>query len=251
MNKVVSNIKRFWAKNSRTILTVAAAAGTVATVFFTARDSFRAKEVIDEKIEEGADNKEIIKAVIPCYIATGISMSATIAAIISSHSVASEKISAYSGAYYMAADAAKTYRDKVKDFIGEEKAKEIDRSVAKDEVDRKNSKKSSDSDTEIIISDGDVRCYDRLSGRYFSSSMNKLLAIQNEINFSIINESWESLNDYYDRIGLEPIGLGEELGWSDYGKIEMKFDSFIADDGVPTLAVEFDTMPMPDTLRRY
>ena len=83
------------------------------------------------------------------------------------------------------------------------------------------------------------------------SSMETLRKVQNDMNKIILDDMYASLNDFYYRIGLDPMNLGEELGWTIDGLIELKFSSRLSEDGQPCLVVNYETLPRSDFYRKY
>lgn len=244
----LDRVKHFIGQNAPTILTIMSCAGVVGTAICAGQDALKARDVLlqAEMNNEDLSKREGLMRVAPCYISTALMASATVACIISNHQVSTGKIAAYASAYSLAQAAAKEYRDKVVDIIGEKKAKDIDDAIAD-----KHMAEHPASKQPIVVGDGQVLCYDNLSGRYFSSDMESLRKIVNDLNFDLMSDMWVRLNEFYDRIGLDPINLGEELGWSVDHQIELKFSSRLTDNGKPCLVVDFYTMPMADTERRY
>lgn len=244
----LNRIQHFVGQNAPTILTVMSCAGVIATAACAGHDTLRARDVLLKAEMENQDlsKKDKIARLVPCYISTALMASATIACIIGQHQVSTGKIAAYASAYSLAQAAAREYRDKVVDIIGEKKAKEIDDAIAD-----KRLAENPASVQQVIVGDGKVLCFDNLSGRYFMSDMESLRKIVNDMNFDLMSDMWVRLNDFYERVGLKPINLGEELGWSVDHQIELKFSSRLTDDGKPCLVIDFYTMPMADTMRRY
>lgn len=240
--------KHFIGQNAPTILTVMSCAGVIATAVCAGQDTLKAHAVLSqvEMDDEDLSKKEALMRVAPCYISTVLMASATLACIIGQHRVSTGKIAAYASAYSLAQAAAREYRDKVVDIVGEKKAQDIDNAIADKHLAEHPASKQP-----IVVGDGKVLCYDNLSGRYFTSDIETLRKIINDLNFDLMSDMWVRLNEFYDRINLEPINLGEELGWSVDHQIRLKFSSRLTDDGKPCLVIDFETMPMADTLRRY
>ena len=83
-----------------------------------------------------------------------------------------------------------------------------------------------------------------MSDRYFKSDMDKLQKSVNDLNRQMRDEMSVSLNDFYCEIGLNPIGIGDDIGWNiDRGYIDLNFSSQLADDGTPCLVVGHYTRP--------
>jgi hypothetical protein len=53
-----------------------------------------------------------------------------------------------------------------------------------------------------------------------------------------------SLNEFYQGIGVPNMGFGDKMGWRvDRGLIDIYFDSFITEDNVPCVTIEFANPP--------
>lgn len=234
------------------ILTSLSCVGVVATSVMCAKNTLTAVDIIRQyegEVEAGEvedSKKERIKRVLPAYIPTVLIGGATIACAIGAHTTGRAQTAALASAYTIAQEAAGRYRDKVVETVGEKKAKEIDDKVA-DEIIKQNPP----TNQTIVVGSGKVMCYDTLSGRYFSSDIESLRKVQNDMNKIVLDDGWISLNDFYYRIGLEPMNLGEELGWSTDQLIELKFSSRLDDHSTPCLVVDYDHQPKAEFYRRY
>jgi hypothetical protein len=58
------------------------------------------------------------------------------------------------------------------------------------------------------------------------------------------DEMYISLNEFYYEIGLNPISIGDDIGWNiDRGYIELNFSSQLTDDGNPCLVIDYQVAP--------
>lgn len=244
----------FLAKNNTTIMTALGVVGTIGVAVVASKDTIKARDAMIEydmehENEDRPEKEELIarvKIVAPCYIPTALVTAATIAAIVGAHTASKAKITAYSGAYAMAQEAARMYRSSVEEVVSDKDKRAIDSKMAnKTAVAIQERDKST-----IVVGTGKVLCFDTNSGRQFQSDMETLRKAQNDINFEILSNDWASLNSFYERIGLPPIELGEELGWIAGSKVELKITSTII-GGTPALVINFDTAPQPDFYRKY
>jgi hypothetical protein len=191
--------------------------------------------------------KEVVVAGASSYIPTLLTVGATVTAIVGAHTASTSKITAYSGAYVMAQEAARMYRDKTHELVSEKKAQQIDDAVADESM-----KHAKNDPKTVILSGGDDLCFDQFSGQYFHSTREKLREVQNDINATALANGWAGLNDfYYYPLGMEYPGAGEQLGWRDDMQCNMRFSSRTTEDGHPALVVSFDSVPQPDTNNRY
>jgi hypothetical protein len=142
--------------------------------------------------------------------------------------------------YQLSQTALNEYKEKVIETVGAEKEKEIQDKVAEEHV-----KKNPVVNNEVIIVEqGNTLCYDAVSGRYFKSDMNKIKSAVNEINKTLLDDMYISLNEFYDEIGLPHTSLGNQLGWNvNKGLIDIYFSSQITEDGTPCLVLNHDKAP--------
>ena len=107
-----------------------------------------------------------------------------------------------------------------------------------------------DSNQIIMIGKGENLFFEPLSGRYFKSSWNDLYAAANELNATAIGSmSGEiRLNDWYDKIGLEPTDMGDEIGWALNGNpkelIKINLSSHLTNDKTPCAATSYERNPI-------
>lgn len=248
MNDIIKAGQKFLGRNSHTILTGTAVVGVIGTAIMATRDTYQANDrLLEYRMEldgKPYNKKELFKRVVPCYIPTGLTVGATVLAIIGAHQTATHKIIAYSSAYTMAQEAASIYRDKVHEIVGEKKAKEIEAAVAKDQI--ANSKSDASA---VVIGDGNVLCMDGFSGRFFPSTLEKIRKAQNDVNYKMNAEMYASLNDFYEALDLPCIGCGDDLGWTSDHPIDLSFSTTLTPDSKPALVVNFRESPMADYRR--
>lgn len=244
----MTNLGKKVAPHVPDILTATACIGVGATAVMCAKNTLTANDILKAYDEENpeATTKDRLKKAAPAYIPTIILASATIACIIGARTTSAKQTAALASAYTIASEAASRYRDKVVEVVGEEKAKEVDEKIADEQL-----KANPVSNQPVIFGTGKVLCFDSLSSRYFMSDMESLRKVQNDMNRILLDDMFVSLNDYYYRIGLESMNLGEELGWTCDHPIELKFSSRLADDGQPCLVIDYESSPVSDFYRKY
>lgn len=236
-------------KNSPVILTSVAVSGTVATAIFAAKGHLKAQEVLshrwNQEKKKNADFKDFsFKGVVcetwQCYIPAGICVGVTIGSVIALNSVHTRRNASLAAVYSITETAFKEYQSKVAETIGKNKEQAIRDDISHDHVQR-----NPPSVNEIFVTGGgNVRCLDRLSGRYFWSDYEKLRRIINDFNYRLMSEMYLSVNEFYDEIGLAPNQYGDDMGWSiDSGKIDITFSAQIADDGNPCLVLNYEVAP--------
>ena len=231
------------------ILTATACIGVGATAVMCGKNTLTAHDILKAYDEENPDatTKDRVLKAAPAYIPTLILATATIACIIGARTTSAKQTAALASAYTIATEAAARYRDKVIEVVGEEKAKEVDEKIADEQL----KAHPLSGQQPIIVGTGKVLCFDTLSRRYFMSDMETLRKVQNDMNRIILDDMFASLNDFYYRIGLDPMNLGEELGWTIDSLIDLKFTSRLSEDGQPCLVVNYESVPRSDFYRKY
>jgi hypothetical protein len=238
-------------KNSPTILTALGVAGLITTVVMAVYATPKAVEIIkQEEHERDLDNEEgapiepitvpeVIRLAWKEYIPSAIMGAATIACIVGSNSVNIRRNSALAALFSLTETAAREYREKVKEVIGEKKEQEVRDEIAQDAVDKHPLKDNSI----VITGNGNTLCFDKLSGRYFSSNINTIKKIELNYNQLLLRRDYLSLNCLYEELGLETIPMGEDLGWTTKYFLEFKFSSRLTPDQEPCLVVDYQVGP--------
>lgn len=267
MNTVIKQVilksKNFITKNSPVILTVTAAVGVVTAVAITAKVAPTAKEIIDDSkkqidILESKDNlsdeekkeekkeiifetcKECAPLIVPPIIVTGL----TIGSIILSHKVNLRRQIALATACDISNKALEEYQEKAKALLGEKNEKlKIRDEIAGDYI-----AKNPPIESEIISTGhGDTLCFDPKSGRYFRCSPEIVKNVESKLNKKIFTLNYVPLNDLYYEIGLEPIDLGEDIGWNVMDSfIDIDFSSRVTNDNQPCLVLMYDVFARHD-----
>lgn len=246
LSKVISNFKTGLSKHSPEILTGIGIAGMITTTVMAVKATPKALDILSEIKENRTDEdkkeiaKEMVCKVAPVYLPATLTGCFSIACLIGASSVNARRNAALATAYTLSEGALREYQDKVIETIGEKKEKSIRDDIAKDKI-----ANNPVTNNEIIVtSRGDTLCYDSISGRYFTSDMEKIRRIENELNKRLISEMYISLNELYYELGLRCTEQGNELGFNiDDGLIDFQFSAQIADDGRPCIVLGYRIAP--------
>lgn len=236
-------------KHSPGILTGIGVAGLLATTVMAVDATPKALRLIEEKKQELQVEKlaikETVKTAWKCYIPSAVTAIASVACIVGASSVNARRNAALATAYTLSETAAREYKEKVVEAIGEKKEQ-----LVRDEVAKKQLEKNPVTKSEVVITEkGDTLCFDPWSSRYFKSDAEKLRRAINDLNYQLINDGYVTLNDFYYDIGLDETKPGETLGWDvNKGQVQFRFSSQIAEDGTPCLVLEFTNPPTYDYL---
>lgn len=260
-----SEVVRYLSKNSPTILTGCAVAGAFTAVVLAikatkpalqhikeakvehrdrivitdgdAREDF---DLTDEEIEEiPLKPLEVVQATWKDYIPTAIALGGTTACVIGAHSISAKRTAAMAALYTMSEQTLKDYKAKAAEVVGKGKAGQIKDAMAEEDLKRH----PYDPNRPITLGAGDVMCFDRMTGRYFPSNMQKIRAAAAELNTRMAYGERVSRNDFYYAIELDGVEFGEDSGWCVENPIELEFTSSLMSDGTPVLAIGFKNQP--------
>ncbi len=248
--KVVKTVQTVVRKHQPEILTGIGIAGMVSTTIMAVKATPKALDLmvdVKEKHAEDEDRKAFCKDVLlkvaPVYIPAAIIGGLSISCLICASSVNYKRNAALATAYTLSESALKEYQDKVVETIGEKKEEAVRAAIAKDRID-----KNPAVDREVIVTgNGDTRCYDPLSSRYFDSDIESIRRAVNELNRRLLLEDYMSLNDFYCELGLDTTEIGDTIGWrSDKGLLELAFYPLLDKKGKPCLALDYQVAPYHD-----
>ena len=169
---------------------------------------------------------------------------ATIASIFGANALNKRSQAALMSAYALVDQTFRDYKTHVEEEYGEEANAHIREKIAKDRyVEQK---------TEL---GGETKLfYDFYSGRYFNSTMEKVLAAEFALNRQIVLGECAYLNDFYQELGIPFIDVGDEVGWSRGHMCDMycqewvdfNHQDVIQDDGLECCIITFMQDPTVD-----
>lgn len=242
---LMSNAGKSIERHSPQILLGVGIVGIGTSIVLAVKATPKAMELIEQKKEEEHVEKltavETVKTAWKCYIPTAVTTACTVMCLIKSNSEHTKRTAALATAYEFSRTALEQYKDKVIKVVGEKKAEEVKKEVAKEQVEEV---AKQNGPSIVIMDNNDVCCIDSLSGQIFSSNIDKIKKAENEINYTLLNESYTSLNTFYSLIGADSTRLGSELGWNiDFGKLEINYTTQISENGKPCIVIEYNVLP--------
>lgn len=242
------SVKMVVTQHSPEILTGIGIAGMVTTTVLAVRATPKALNLIRDKKEElELDPRdkltpvETVKTTWKCYIPAAVTGVTSIACLIGATSVNSRRNAALATAYNLSTTALAEYKDGVIKTIGEKKEQAVKDKVAEERI-----KKEPVNQSAIIVSDnGNTRCFDTITKRRFTSDIEAIKRIVNELNRRMLNgEDYISLNDFYYELGLDGSSIGDDLGWNvANGLIELDFSAQLDTDGTPCIVIDYAVAP--------
>lgn len=248
MSTFFKDVKMAMTKHSPEILTGLGIAGMIATTVMAVRATPKALELIEDKkneLELQSDEKlhpvDTVKAAWKCYVPATVTGVASVACLIGASSVNARRNAALATAYNISAAALADYKEKVIETVGEKKEQMIRNKVAEDNINKEPVNQSA-----IIVSgNGNTRCFDTITKQRFISDIEAIKRVVNELNRRMVNgEDYISLNDFYSEIGMDPVSIGDDLGWNvTRGLIEVTFSAQLDTDGVPCIVLDYAVAP--------
>lgn len=243
-------------KHSPVILTAVGITGMISTTIMAVKATPKALKMIEEAeyekedLTEGECNTltpvETIKVAWKPYLPAAITGTVSVACLICANTIHAKRTAALATAYQLSTTALNDYREKVVEVLGEKKEKTIREKVAQEKVDKRPVSKN-----EVIFAgNGDVLFLEPVSNRYFTSDIETIRRIINDINWKLTGGMCEyvSLSEFYDEIGLSHTNVSDDLGWNigKDGPIRIDFPVAKAEDGRPCLVLEYQVSPRYD-----
>lgn len=204
-------------KNSPLLLTIGTVLGVGTVIFTTIKSTIKAKnEIEDLKFDAEEDgrevsNKEVAKIIVKDYWPVALVAGATITMTISNHKINSERIRTATVAYEFYREAYETYKDKVREKIGENDARSLEAELSKEKV------IDVDPDTVRSIGFGNVLFIEGVTGQAFRSSVDYIRQCEKRFNQELKGSDWMAFNDWLMELGLRRMNdsVGDYLGFSE------------------------------------
>jgi len=246
-------------ENATTLLTAGGVVGTVATAVLAGRASFKAADIIrehelnaihtepvDDTIVEGTmglDRKAKVLLVGPLFIPPVLTGGLTVASIVLANRMNAQKAAALAAAYGLSQKQLEEYKNKVADKLGVAKTQKLEDELAQDRVDR------AEGSTLVIVSDGEVLCFDEPNGRFFKSTMQMIDSAVNATNTEILHHDHASATFFYEELGLPGTTWTDEVGWNTDNLVELKKSTVLSPEKKPCIAIDFKVLPSREYIR--
>ena len=252
-------------KNAPLLLMLAGIGGLAATVVSAVKATPLAIDKMDDEIAKRYENgeieyeelpmsvnksdmefrfnelgpKQIVKSCWKCYVPTVILGALSISSFIGSYKVNTARLTAMTAMYEFTANAYDRYR----------------RNVAKvsPKTDSKATKAARDERVKDIpeskfdgLPEGKEICIDLFTGNVFYSTREDVLVAVNKIKDKFLaGEMFVSLNEFYDEVDADHVGVGDDVGWSPDTDLDIQFDSILR-NGKPCLTIGYFANPRFD-----
>lgn len=218
----MTNFNLFLKKHSSTILSSVGIVGVVATAVTTGKAVTKAEKILEKiKKEKGEEltTSETLRAVAPTYITPVLIGASTIACILGANILNKRAQASLMSAYALVNTSYKEYKDKLKELYGQEAHKNIVESLMVEKA------KDVQINAEYLMNNYNLELdcedknekhlfYDEWSGRYFESTIEKVLSAEYHINRNFVLRGHAFLGEFYEFLGLEETEFGNVAGWA-------------------------------------
>lgn len=173
------------------------------------------------------------------YLPVVISAGLTITCIIVSHRISSRRLAAVTTLLSAAEAGLQQYQNKIEEMFGKGKAEKI-----KDTINQDAAKNSfpDDENGVLITGKGDVMFMDKMTGRFFKSTVDAVRKAQNEINLGLMDGDYASLNDWYYALGLGGCDLGDLMGFAADFPLKIHMTAASVNDH-PVMVIDYSARP--------
>lgn len=247
MNKLLHQSKIFFKRNGSTIMTCVGGVGVIATTVMAVKATPKALQRLEEaKDEKGEDLTVLEKVQVagPVYIPSVVVGVSTLACIFGANMLNKRQQAGLMSAYALLDSSYKEYKNKVVELYGKEGHSKVREEIAKDKYE----------ESDISVKGDTQLFYDEFSGRYFESTMERVLAAEYELNHIMSQDCGVYLNEFYELLGIDTIEYGDYLGWSSfhlaetywYCWIEFEHTKAVIDDNLECTIITMTREPIYD-----
>lgn len=242
-------IKPFVVKHEPEILMGMGISGLIFSTVWAVRATFKASKAIrdykDSKQIDKITPKEAFKLTWRYYLPVVASTTLSVPCVIAGNRVSSKRYAALATAYTISEAALQEYQDTTREIVGEKKAKQI-----QETVDAKKIEETYKGGNQIILTgNGESLFFEPLSGRYFKSNWNDIAKAANELNANALSNmnGQITLNEWFNRLGLEDTEIGDTMGWqldnNPHNLIVIEISSHITKDNIPCGSISYKVQP--------
>ena len=217
--EIINKLEQQIRENGPSILTGLGVVGLVSTV------GLAIKATHDFDKEENKTKEDKFKSGVKHYWPVVVMGAGSIACIIGSNKMNMKRNLALAGALKLSESKFTEVKDR---WFGEKK--------------EQNDEKCRNST--IIFGDGDIDCYDQLTGRYFKSSISKLHQAIDNVNELLYCGDSVELEDFYSFLDMDTPEICEDYVWQQrFGPVKLDLSSKLTEENKPVLVVDFDNRP--------
>ena len=218
-----------------TVVMAAKAAPTIEETYKTATEEARNIETKPKQLMH--ISAKLAPVCTPSIVMGAVSLGCFFGA----HTIQVKRQFALASAYSMLNQTLNTYQDKVIEKFGEEGHDSILGDILADDVETVSN--DAVEDISIYEGEGDTLVYDRVTGRYFKSSPEKIREAEGKVAKRLVDELCAPLNYFYEELGLDDYSfIGDAIGWTvDQCQLDVAFRSGLDNRNRPCLVLVYAT----------
>lgn len=251
-NKRMARMIRSLKKNRSRFMKIAGMSTLLYSPILSAKMTIKAVRATDKRKEElGVDKlttQELIATNWKYYIPVVGSMATGLGLSIGGEKIDIKEKTALSAALIANNANFETYKQKVIERIGENKEREIEGEVVKEQI------KNAPAETSKYIAPGEggTLFFEPCTGRAFYSTPEKVRKAYNRLTSMMHSSYYVDLNDFFSCLGLPDIDMGDVIGWNNDAvrSIELDRDRFIPcmvdEIEEPCLRLTYNFWPNPN-----
>lgn len=255
ISTLVKTAQKLLDENSPVILTGMAVAGTVATAWFTFKGTQSATLVISEEAQkrnraanpvegmasdlEPITNQEKFLLTWKFYAPSVVAVVGTSACMVFATKISLNRTAALGAALVIAERSGGDYKEKVKELLGDKKNTQIVDAIAEDKA------RFIPSGYLPAPREGEQTFVDARTGRSISTTREKMDKAVNALNAEMLESTYASLSDFYEKIGMDAVQDSDSVGWNNTRLVELTYTAIMKDDRAINLFT-FDREPMSD-----
>lgn len=179
--------------------------------------------------------------VIPPVLTGGV----TVTSIIMANRMSAQKAAALAAAYGLAEGRLSEYKEKVAERLTPAKEQKIQDELAQESVNK------TPGSGQIVVVEGEVLCFDRPTGRYFRSTMEKIKQALNATTAEILHHEYASATHFYEELELPGTTWTDDVGWNRDQLPDLTFSTVLSEDNRPCIAIDFKVLPTADFIPKY
>ena len=207
MSKLTMAVAKKWVRKNAPSLLMAGGitcygAGTGLAIYGTVKACKKAYSMPD------ATKKEVVKAVWPYYIPTLACFTGATALCITANHLQLTRIEILAAAYAANNKKLEVYKDRVKEFFGDDADKKISQ-----EASRKRVFENPPPYDALPVGENVLHCQDSYTGQYFWSSRHKVDEAITEMDRAMIRNGQVTVNELLYAMGCAEAPAGNEVGW--------------------------------------
>lgn len=241
--KACTKGQEFLVTNRNPILVGIGLSGILASDVLLVKGTIKAVRKIDAenaKREQAMTKKEIFQLIWKDYAPPAGMTLASFTSIIFAMKNEHGKAVTSTLACTMSEAALREYKEKVVQTIGEKKEKEVYDAISKDKVQEMEAK-----NPQIIVpTAGKVAFIESITNQPFESDWETVRKVVNDLNERLQEEMRITVNEYYAELGIDPVKIGDALGWENgCGRIDIYPSAQLTKDNRPCVVINHNVDP--------